>query len=98
MKTDYAPKNLIHFKGNTMLSALFSLLLLTADSAAVNVATQAPVEDETSAAGSSQAGDEGSRKICKRQPVTGQLQGTKRVCMTADQWKRTQETTQRARR
>jgi hypothetical protein len=40
---------------------------------------------------------EADKKICKRQPVTGQLQGTKRVCMTAEQWKRVQEATQRRR-
>ena len=81
-----------------MLAALFSVLLLTADSAVVNAGAQAQVPDETPAAGSSQATDEGSKKICKRQPVTGQLQGTKRMCMTADQWKAQREATERLKR
>jgi len=81
-----------------MLAALFSVLLLTTDSAAVNATTQTPVADEAPAAGSSQEADEGSKRVCKRQPVTGQLQGTKRVCMTADQWKAQREAAERLKR
>ena len=73
-----------------MFVALFSVLLVASATPASNATTpQAPVENEAAA--------EPEKKICKRQPVTGQLQGTKRVCMTAEQWKRVQESDQRRR-
>ncbi len=73
-----------------MLGALFSVLLLSSEPAATVPATpQAPVTNEVA---------DPNKKICRRQPVTGQLQGTKRMCMTAEQWKRAQEATQRAKR
>jgi len=72
-----------------MITALFSVLLMTSEGAAATAVTPtAPVANEAA---------EVEKKICKRQPVTGQIQGTKRVCMTADQWKRVQEATQRRR-
>ena len=71
-----------------MFAALFSVMLIASESAATtNTAPPAPVANEAV---------DPDKKICKRQPVTGQLQGTKRVCMTAEQWKRVQEATQRA--
>jgi hypothetical protein len=73
-----------------MLAALFSVMLLTSEnSAAATTVPQEPVAAEAV---------DPDKKICKRQPVTGQLQGTKRVCMTAEQWKRAQESAQRTRR
>jgi len=72
-----------------MIAALFSVLLIASEgTAATAVTPPAPVANETA---------EIEKKICKRQPVTGQIQGTKRVCMTAEQWKRVQEATQRRR-
>jgi len=72
-----------------MIAALFSVLLIASEgTAATAVTPPAPVANEAV---------EADKKICKRQPVTGQLQGTKRVCMTAEQWKRVQESTQRRR-
>lgn len=72
-----------------MIAALFSVLLITSEGATATAATpSAPVANEAA---------EADKKICKRQPVTGQLQGTKRVCMTAEQWKRAQEANQRRR-
>ena len=72
-----------------MFAALFSVLLITSEGAAATTVTPpAPIANEAA---------EPEKKICKRQPVTGQIQGTKRVCMTADQWKRVQEATQRRR-
>ena len=72
-----------------MFAALFSVLLNSSEGATSAAGTpQVPVANEAA---------DSDKKICKRQPVTGQLQGTKRVCMTADQWKRVQETTQRRR-
>jgi hypothetical protein len=72
-----------------MIAALFSVLLIASEgTAATAVTPPAPVASEVTDA---------DKKICKRQPVTGQIQGTKRVCMTADQWKRVQEATQRRR-
>ena len=75
-----------------MLAALFSVLLIASESAATTTQTPAQVANEATEA------YDPNKKICKRQAVTGQLQGTKRVCMTAEQWKRSQESTQRARR
>ncbi len=72
-----------------MFAALFSVLLISSEgAAATSVTPPAPIANETADA---------EKKICKRQPVTGQIQGTKRVCMTAEQWKRGQEATQRRR-
>ena len=72
-----------------MFVALFSVMLLTSETAAATEVTPpAPVTNEAA---------EVEKKICKRQPVTGQIQGTKRVCMTAQQWKRVQEANQRRR-
>ena len=73
-----------------MSVALFSVLLIASATPAGNATSpQTPVENEAAA--------EPQKKICKRQPVTGQLQGTKRICMTAEQWKRVQEADQRRR-
>lgn len=75
-----------------MFVALLSVMLVTSESTAVsNAATQAPVANE-----SAEAVDP-NKKVCKRMAVTGQLQGTKRVCMTAEQWKRVQEADTRRR-
>ena len=72
-----------------MIAALFSVMLIASEGTSGTAVTPpAPVANEVADA---------DKKICKRQPVTGQLQGTKRVCMTADQWKRVQEATQRRR-
>lgn len=75
-----------------MIAALLSVFLIASDSAAASNVTQAPPSEETAAA------SEAPKKICKRQPVTGQIQGTKRICMTAEQWKAAQQSTQRGRR
>ena len=74
-----------------MLAALFSVLLLASDSASAEVPAtpQAPVANEAA---------DPDKKICKRQAVTGQIQATKRVCMTADQCKRAQEAANRSTR
>jgi hypothetical protein len=72
-----------------MIAVLFSVLLMSSEGASGTAVTPpAPVSNEAA---------ETDKKICKRQPVTGQLQGTKRVCMTAEQWKRVQEANQRRR-
>lgn len=72
-----------------MIAVLFSVMLIASEGTAETaVVPPAPVANETA---------ETDKKICKRQPVTGQLQGTKRVCMTAEQWKRVQEANQRRR-
>jgi hypothetical protein len=72
-----------------MIAALLSVMLIASEgTGATAVTPPAPVANETA---------EVEKKICKRQPVTGQIQGTKRVCMTAEQWKRVQEATRRSR-
>lgn len=60
-----------------MLS-LFALSLIIADPA---VATQATAPAEIKEAAKE------PRKICKRETVSTSLHGSKRVCMTADEWK-----------
>ena len=74
-----------------MLAALFSVLLVASENAATTTTPPAPATNEAAEA------YDPDKKICKRQAVTGQLQGTKRVCMTAEQWKRAQEANQRRR-
>ncbi len=73
-----------------MLPLLFSVLLVASETA-TTATPQSPTANETAEAPNPE------KKICKRQPVTGQIQGTKRVCMTAEQWKRVQEADQRRR-
>jgi hypothetical protein len=79
-----------------MIAALLSLFLISSDAAATSNVTQAPSGEE--AAATTTEASEAPKKICKRQPVTGQIQGTKRVCMTAEQWKAAQQSAERARR
>jgi hypothetical protein len=75
-----------------MFVALLSVMLVASETASTNAVPPAPVSNEAAET------QDPNKKICKRQPVTGQLQGTKRVCMTAEQWKRVQEADARARR
>ena len=75
-----------------MLAVLFSVLLVASETSSAMPAN--PQQPTTN--GSAEAPNP-DKKICKRQAVTGQLQGTKRVCMTAEQWKRVQEADQRRR-
>jgi hypothetical protein len=75
-----------------MFVALLSGMLLASETVANTAAPPAPVANEAAEAA------DPNKKICKRQLVTGQLQGTKRVCMTAEQWKRVQEASQRGQR
>jgi len=75
-----------------MLTALFSVMLIASETGTTTSTPPAPVANEAAEA------PDPDKKICKRMAVTGQLQGTKRVCMTAEQWKRAQEAMQRVRR
>ena len=76
-----------------MFVALLSVMLIASETTATtNTAPTAPVSNEAGEA------PDPNKKICKRQQVTGQLQGTKRVCMTAEQWKRVQAADARTRR
>lgn len=67
-----------------MITALFSIMLLAdahaAHTDAAPAAATAPV---------SQAAEEpkAERQICKREPIPSSQYRTKRVCMTASQWK-----------
>jgi hypothetical protein len=63
-----------------MIPALFSVMLLVTDAAA---ATPAPAAPATKAAEAPKA----ERQICKREPIAQSQYRTKRVCMTAAQWK-----------
>lgn len=76
-----------------MFVALLSVMLIASETVSTTNTTPAA----TAANEAAEAADP-NKKICKRQPVTGQLQGTKRVCMTAEQWKRVQTADQRTRR
>jgi hypothetical protein len=60
-----------------MISALFSVLLLASDTAAAP-APAAPAATETPKA---------ERKICKREMDTTSRMGSKKICMTAAEWK-----------
>lgn len=61
-----------------MLSAMFSVLLLASDPAAGTTTPPAPAAAEET---------KKERQICKREPVSGSQYRTKRVCMTAAEWK-----------
>lgn len=76
-----------------MFVALLSVMLVASETiATTNSSPPAQIANEAVET------TDPNKKICKRQPVTGQLQGTKRVCMTAEQWKRVQTADQRPRR
>ena len=75
-----------------MFVALLSVLLIASETAATATPPQAPATNEAAEA------PESDKKICKRQPATGHLVGAKRVCMTAEQWKLTEEAGKRSRR
>ncbi len=72
-----------------MIPALLVTLLIASEPVVSTASTQVPAASEAA---------DPDKKICKRQQVTGQLQGTKRVCMTAEQWRQAQEAAQRTRR
>lgn len=80
-----------------MLAVLFSVLLVASESPVATPPANAVVPPATADAPATNEMSDPDRKICRRQQVTGQIQGTKRVCMTAEQWKRTQEASQRRR-
>lgn len=63
-----------------MIPALFTVMLLASDSAAATPAPAAPA---------AQTAEEPKqeRQICKREPIPSSQYRTKRVCMTASQWK-----------
>lgn len=69
-----------------MITALFSIMLL-ADAHAAH--TDAAPAAATAPAPASQAAEEpkAERQICKREPIPSSQYRTKRVCMTASQWK-----------
>lgn len=62
-----------------MIPALFSVMLL-ASGADAAVATTAPTTETAEA-------PKAERQICKREPIPSSQYRTKRVCMTASQWK-----------
>jgi len=66
------------FIGNEMISALFSVLLLASDAAAAAPAPVAPAAAEA---------PKEERKICKREMDTTSRMGSKKICMTAAEWK-----------
>jgi hypothetical protein len=76
-----------------MIAALLTVFLIASDSAATSNVTQTPPSEEAAI-----AAPEAPKKICKRQAVTGQIQSTKRICMTAEQWKAAQQSMERGRR
>jgi hypothetical protein len=65
-----------------MIPALISVMLLASDPAAATAAPAAP-------AAPTQTAEEpkAERQICKREPIPSSQYRTKRVCMTAAQWK-----------
>lgn len=71
---------------------IWASIMLLATESTVTTPPAAQVDNKTAEA------PDPDKKFCKRQPVTGQLQSTKRICMTAEQWKRAQEASQRRRR
>ena len=74
-----------------MFVALLGMMLIASEEPAITGTENPPAAAATEAPNP-------EKKICKRQQVTGQIQGTKRVCMTAEQWRRAQEAAERAKR
>jgi len=64
-----------------MIPALISVMLLVSDTAAETAAPTAPASAEAAEV------PKAERQICKREPIAGSQYGSKRVCMTAAQWK-----------
>jgi len=63
-----------------MITALFSVLLLASDT------PPAATEASPAPAATAEAPKE-ERKVCKRIPIVNSQYGSKRVCMTAAEWK-----------
>ena len=66
-----------------MIAALFSVLLFAADTSATNTTTQ---PEQVPAATAAEAPKE-EKKICKREMATESRMASKRVCLTAAEWK-----------
>ena len=64
-----------------MIAALFSVLLFAADTSATNTTTQ---PEQVPAAGEAPKEE---KKICRREMATESRMASKRVCLTAAQWK-----------
>ena len=80
-----------------MFVALLGVMLITSETADTSAAPSPPVTNEAGEQAEVSEAEDPDKKICRRQPVTGQLQGTRRVCMTAEQWKRVRQADQRRR-
>jgi hypothetical protein len=65
-----------------MITALFSLLLLV-DSTEASASAPAPAEP---AASTAKAAPTEEPKICKREATTESRLGSKRICLTKEQW------------
>ena len=61
------------------------LLLVSGNVPTDSAAAQAPAQQATADADKA---DKGEKKICKREESTESRLGGKRICLTAEQWKR----------
>lgn len=72
------------------MSLLLGALLLVSGNAPTDSASATPPAAAQAPAGTAEAkkSDEGEKKICKREENTESRLGGKRICLTAEQWKR----------
>jgi len=66
-----------------MISIVLIAILTSGNPAAPSTLSTAP----TLASAASPEAPKKERQICKRQPISGTLHGSKRVCMTAREWR-----------
>jgi hypothetical protein len=68
------------------MSLLFFALMLSADAITATSSTTAATTSQDASATADAPKDE--KKICKREQDSTSRMGSKRVCMTAEQWKK----------
>ena len=72
-----------------MFAVALSMLLLAAETTPAPVAA-APAQAAPAAAVDADKADKAEKKICKRESSTESRLGSKRICLTAEEWKRRQ--------
>ena len=72
------------------MSLLLGALLLVSGNVPTDSASATPPAAAHAPSGTAEAkkSDEGEKKICKREENTESRLGGKRICLTAEQWKR----------
>ena len=80
-----------------MFAVALSMLLLAAETTPAPVA-DAPAQAAPAATVGADKAEKAEKKICKRESSTESRLGSKRICLTAEQWKAAQQSAERGRR